>query len=199
MPTRSPRPPGRLTRRGRVVTLRPPERSDEKAFLMAVAASRRLHASWANPPATASAFATYLQRYAREPLRDPTATRNAGFVVSERATGALVGVFNYSEIIHGALQSAFLGYYAFAGMAGRGLMREGLALALDAAFGQLGLHRVEANVQPTNTRSIALIESVAFAREGFSRRYVKIAGRWRDHVRYAMLADDWRALRRRRG
>jgi ribosomal-protein-alanine N-acetyltransferase len=83
-------------------------------------------------------------------------------------------------------------------MQGRGYMREGLALVLDEAFGPLALHRLEVNVQPANARSIALVEALGFTREGFSRRYVKIAGRWRDHARYAMLAEDWRGLRRDR-
>jgi [ribosomal protein S5]-alanine N-acetyltransferase len=74
-------------------------------------------------------------------------------------------------------------------------MTEGFALALDFAFRRLKLHRVEANVQPANRRSLALVERVGFEREGYSRRYVKIAGRWRDHVRLAMLAEDWTARR----
>jgi ribosomal-protein-alanine N-acetyltransferase len=70
-------------------------------------------------------------------------------------------------------------------------MAEGFALALEYAFRQLKLHRVEANVQPANRRSLALVERLGFEREGYSRRYVKIGGRWRDHVRYAVLAEDW--------
>jgi ribosomal-protein-alanine N-acetyltransferase len=78
-------------------------------------------------------------------------------------------------------------------------MREGLALALEYAFGTLKLHRVEVNIQPSNARSLALVERVGFVREGYSRRYVKIRGRWRDHVRYALLVEDWRAAKRRAG
>jgi len=75
-------------------------------------------------------------------------------------------------------------------------MTEGLAAALDIAFRKFKLHRVEVNVQPNNARSLALAERLGFTREGYSRRYVKIGGRWRDHVRLAMLAEDWRTLRR---
>jgi ribosomal-protein-alanine N-acetyltransferase len=69
-------------------------------------------------------------------------------------------------------------------------MSEGLRLALRRAFGQLGLHRVEANIQPGNTALRALVRRLGFRREGFSRRYLKIAGRWRDHERWALLRED---------
>jgi ribosomal-protein-alanine N-acetyltransferase len=108
----------------------------------------------------------------------------------------LVGVYNFSEIVRGAFQSAYLGYFGFVPLAGKGLMGEGLAAALDIAFSKLKLHRVEVNIQPNNTRSLALAARLGFTREGYSPRYVKISGRWRDHVRFAMLAEDWRKLRR---
>jgi len=71
-------------------------------------------------------------------------------------------------------------------------MRAGIELVVQVAFGNLGLHRIEANIQPGNKASIALAQSAGFRREGFSPRYLKISGRWRDHERWALLADDWR-------
>jgi ribosomal-protein-alanine N-acetyltransferase len=71
-------------------------------------------------------------------------------------------------------------------------MREGIQLVLRNAFLTLRLHRVEANIQPGNRASIALARGAGFRREGFSPRYLKIGGRWRDHERWALLADEWR-------
>lgn len=188
MPTRLPEP----TIAGAMVYLRPPHLRDAPAFIAASRASRPLHGQWTHAPDTAVRFAVFAKRYA--PRVQPAT--HAGFLVFRRDGDALAGVFSFSEIVRGAFQSAYLGYYAFLSQAGHGYMTEGMALALDIAFKRLQLHRVEVNVQPTNERSLALVKRVGFTREGYSRRYVKIAGRWRDHVRFAMLAEDWRALRR---
>ncbi len=173
------------------VYLRPPRRSDERAFLAAVRASRALHGQWVAPPCTSATYAAFVRRFASR-ARDRD---HAGYLALCHGDGALAGAFNFSQIVRGALGSAFLGYYAFAPLAGRGLMTEGFVQALDLAFGALGLHRVEVNVRPENVRSIALVQRIGFEREGYSRRYLKLAGRWRDHVRFAMLAEDWPARR----
>jgi ribosomal-protein-alanine N-acetyltransferase len=123
-------------------------------------------------------------------------TRRENYVslfVCRRDDDAIVGVFNFSEIVRGALHSAYLGYYALAPFEGKGYMQEGLALTLKVAFRSIKLHRVESNIQPANKPSLALVRRAGFSREGFSRRYLKIAGRWRDHERWALLAEDWRA------
>lgn len=185
--------PRAATIAGNRVYLRPPHASDAATFIAAAKASRALHRQWTHAPATRERFAALVKQYAAR-TEPPT---HAGFLVLRRDDDALVGVLNFSEIVRGAFQSAYLGYYAFLPHAGRGLMTEGMALALDVAFRRLKLHRVEVNVQPTNVRSVALAERVGFTQEGYSRRYVKIAGRWRDHVRYAMLSEDWPALRRK--
>ena len=119
------------------------------------------------------------------------------FFVRERDTGRLTGVFELSEITRGILQSAYLGFYAMVTHEGQGYMQEGLQLVLRHAFRGLRLHRVEANIQPANKRSITLVKRGGFRKEGLSRRYLKIGGRWRDHERWALLYEDWRALRSR--
>jgi [ribosomal protein S5]-alanine N-acetyltransferase len=175
------------------VYLRPPRLADTAAFADAVRASTALHRPWTHAPATPARFASFVLRYAARG-RTPS---HAGFLVFRRDDDAMVGVYNFSEIVRGAFQSAYLGYFAFAPLAGTGLMSEGLAAALDIAFGKFKLHRVEVNIQPDNKRSLALATRIGFTREGYSQRYVKIGGRWRDHVRLAMLAEDWQVLRRK--
>ncbi|MGH8850218.1 MAG: GNAT family N-acetyltransferase [Casimicrobiaceae bacterium] len=178
------------------VYLRRPVPGDATAFVAGVRSSERLHRGWVQAPTTAAGFAAYLRRFAGPASRGARGATHVGVVVCKLADHSLLGVFNFSEIVRGAFNSCYLGYYAFAAHAGQGYMSEGLTLTLGIAFGKLRLHRAEANVQPTNRRSVALVRRAGFTREGFSRRYVKIAGRWRDHERWAMLAEDWRRLRR---
>jgi len=188
MPTR-PRP---ATVTGQRVYLRPPRVDDAGAFLAAVRASRSLHGPWTKPPSTKARYEAWVARFsARGDLPS-----HAGYLLLRKEDHVLLGVFNFSEIVRGAFQSTYLGYMGFLPHAGKGYMTEGMALALDLAFRKLRLHRVEVNIQPTNARSLALAGRIGFTREGFSRRYVKIAGRWRDHERYAMLAEDWAKLRK---
>jgi ribosomal-protein-alanine N-acetyltransferase len=189
MPTRSNAP----TLIGARVYLRPPRTADAAAFLAATRASRRLHGAWTQPPHTRARYAAYLRRF----TAGGSAATHAGFLVFRREDDALVGVFNFSEIVRGAFRSTYLGYFGFAPHDGQGYMTEGMALALDIAFRRLRLHRVEVNIQPVNEPSLALAERIGLTREGYSRRYVKIGGRWRDHVRFAMLAEDWQKLRGR--
>lgn len=156
-------------------------------FLAGVRRSRRLHGAWVTPPATAAAYREYLRR-----LRTST---QAGYLIGRVDSGELVGVVNVSEIVRGNFQSAYLGYYAFSPHARQGLMAEGLGLVVSDAFERLGLHRLEANVQPGNEKSRRLVRRLGFRREGLSPGYLMIAGRWRDHERWAILADEWRERR----
>lgn len=166
------------------VFIRLPQPDDCEAFLAAVHRSRALHGRWITPKAkTKEEFAGYLKRFA-------TGQHHGHFII-HRASGGLVGVININDVIRGAFQSASLGYYALVPYAGQGLMREGLLLVLKRAFGELKLHRLEANIQPENRASIALVQKCGFIREGLSRRMLKVRGRWRDHERWALLAEDF--------
>jgi len=182
-----------MRRRGFSVYLRAPRKADAPAFLAAVRASRKLHGAWVHPPTTAARFAEFVRRFGSFATRDPMTADHVGLLVCRCDDDAIVGVFNLSEIVRGGFQSAYIGYYAFSPHAGAGYMAEGLELTLVVAFRALKLHRVEANIQPSNLRSLALARDAGFVREGFSRRYIRIARRWRDHVRMALLAEDWRA------
>lgn len=169
------------------VLLRPPTPADEAPFLAVNRASRTLHHPWVAPPLTPEEYTAYLERCARP--------ENVGMLVCRAADGAVMGAITLSQIFYGALQSAYMGYYIGAPFARQGYMGEAVGLALDHAFGRLRLHRVEANIQPANRASLDLVRRLGFSREGFSRRYLFIDGDWRDHERFAMLAEDWAALR----
>ena len=159
------------------VHLESPSMRRASDFIDAVTRSRRLHSPWTHAPSTR-------EQYRALVARSRKSTQESHFVCT--CEGELAGVINISEIVRGAFCSGYLGYYAFVPHHGRGYMRAGLAAVLQRAFQRYGLHRLEANIQPENVRSIALVRSLGFAREGFSPRYLKIGGRWRDHERWAI-------------
>jgi ribosomal-protein-alanine N-acetyltransferase len=167
------------------VALRPPEPEDREAFIAAMVDSAELHRPWVTPPVTTPEFDAWLTRAGRTDFDANLAVRPED--------GEIVGYFNLSQIIRGPLQSAFLGYGGVARWSGVGYMAAALRLVQERSFTDLGLHRIEANVQPGNAPSIALVERCGFVREGFSERYLKIGGRWRDHVRFAIRADQWQS------
>jgi len=176
------KPRALATRAGSRVELRDLALSDREAFLELVRESRDLHRPWTYPPERADQFDDLVSRSVRDDFACLVTTLVDG--------GDLVGIFTISQIVRGYFQSAYLGYYASARHAGKGLMGESMALVLDHSFGPLALHRLEANIQPGNAPSVALARSAGFRLEGFSPRYLLIGGRWRDHERYAITADE---------
>ena len=167
------------------VALRLLERGDREEFLRLAAESRRLHRPWTYPPERPEQFD---ELYARSRREDTVC-----LLACRRDTGEIAGVLIISQIVRGAFQSAYLGYYAHERHSGQGLMREAMAQTVAHAFGPLALHRLEANIQPGNARSIALAKRCGFELEGFSPRYLKIGGRWRDHERWAIRSETWRS------
>lgn len=168
------------------VSLETPGAAHESAFLEAVGRSRRLHHPWVVAPGDAEAFRRFIDK--------PDGGREVSFLVMT-PDGEMAGVVNLNEIVRGVFKNAYLGYYAFSPFAGKGVMTAGLRAAIRRAFGPLGLHRLEANIQPGNLTSIALVRRLGFRLEGFSPRYLKIGGRWRDHERWAITREDFRKVR----
>ncbi|HEY9374232.1 GNAT family protein [Streptomyces sp.] len=175
------------------VALRTYSADDAEEFTAAARASRALHRPWLFPPQTAEEYARYRRTLDEDPAR-------LGFLVCERAAaGRIAGFVNINNIVLGGLLSGALGYGAFVHAAGRGLLGEGLGLVLRHAFdppptpggvgGPPALHRLEADIQPGNAASRALVVRAGFRLEGFSPALLFIDGAWRDHERWAITAD----------
>jgi ribosomal-protein-alanine N-acetyltransferase len=169
------------------VELSTPGPRDEADFVAAMVASAGVHRPWLFPPTTPAAYREYLARLGE---------RKHGFLARRVDDGALVGWLNLSDIVRGALQGANLSYGGVAAFRGQGYMSEALDLVLHEAFVTLGLHRLEANIQPGNAGSLALVRRAGFKLEGFSPGYLKIDGDWRDHERWALRSEAWVARRR---
>lgn len=177
--------------RGPRVLLRHPT-PDDRAEYQALRRESREHLAPWDPlpppgvdPDSDEAFARYVAAADTE--------RSQKLLVCRAADAAILGGINANEIVRGAFLSAYLGYWIGAPHARQGYMSEALQLALAHAFDGLGLHRVEANLLPANEASRALVRRAGFRQEGLSLRYLRIAGRWEDHERWALLAEEWRA------
>lgn len=170
---------------GKNVFLRFPTARDCSEITALNRASVRLHRNLVSPPTQRREFETFLHR-----CKQPD---SVCFVVCQIEDSTIIGSAVLSKIVRGPLQSAYLGYYIGAPYAHRGYMTESIQLILRYAFRDLRLHRVEANIQPENVASLALVRRAGFTREGYSRRYLKVSGRWRDHERWAILVEDWKS------
>lgn len=168
---------------GTTVYLRRPLKSDMDEFTRLVITSRRFLRPWVAPASTPEAYARYLQYGRRESV--------CACLVCRSEDLRIIGVCNLSQIFLRNLKNAFLGYWVGAAFAGQGYMTEALELLLTYAFEKLRLHRIEANIQPENMDSKALAARIGFRMEGFSPRYLKIAGRWKDHERWVVCREDW--------
>ncbi|HTD38734.1 MAG TPA: GNAT family N-acetyltransferase [Candidatus Limnocylindrales bacterium] len=156
-------------------------RADAGEIIAANRENVAYHAPWVSAATDRAAFDVWFAR---------TVTgANVSLLARERTTNELVGIVSFSEIVMGVFRSAYTGYWGYARTGGRGLMTEALREAVRFAFGELGLHRVEANIQPENVRSITLARRAGFVKEGFSPKYLFIGGAWRDHERWAIVDD----------
>jgi [ribosomal protein S5]-alanine N-acetyltransferase len=132
-------------------------------------------------PATYRAMRRAVARRARLGTSVPLAVR---------VEGRLAGQVTLDNIVRGAMRGGHLGYWIDRRVAGQGMASLAVALVCDHAFGAVGLHRVEADIRPENLPSRRLVERLGFRQEGLLRRFLDIDGDWRDHLAYALLAED---------
>jgi ribosomal-protein-alanine N-acetyltransferase len=169
--------------RGQNVHLFAPAKDSAEEFVAMTSASANFHHPWVYPATDLRRFRHYLERL--------ESGGSIGYFIGRNDDDTLVGVININDIVRGGFKSGSLGYYVGAAYSGRGYMTEGLSLVLDQAFTVLELHRIECNIQPANEASIALIKRLGFRKEGFSPAFLQINGVWRDHERWAILAEEW--------
>ena len=163
------------------VYLRKVASQDQTEFLQLMRTSMDAHKPWITPPTTPQMFRNYMQRIRR--------SDHEGYAICRAEDDCIVGVININHVVRGTFQNASLGYYVGTPFQGLGYMQQGLEQVLRLAFTTLGLHRLEANIQPENLRSKALVARCGFEFEGLSKKFLYIDGEWRDHERWSAFAD----------
>ncbi|HAS73206.1 MAG TPA: 30S ribosomal protein S5 alanine N-acetyltransferase [Clostridiales bacterium UBA8960] len=110
--------------------------------------------------------------------------------IFEKASNELIGSVALTNIIRGIFKSCYLGYKLSEKHIGRGYMVEACRAVIDLAFGEMKLHRIEANIMPNNIPSIKVVTKLGFESEGFSPKYLKINGVWEGHKRFALINNQ---------
>ncbi|MCC0006333.1 MAG: GNAT family N-acetyltransferase [Methylobacteriaceae bacterium] len=141
---------------------------------------------WPSDDLTRAAFRRRIRRHAEEMARDEALP----LLIFRARDKALVGGLTIGQIRRGVAQAGTIGYWVGVDYAGQGYMSRALRAAVAHSFASLRLHRVEAACLPTNVASIRVLESAGFKREGLARSYLRINGRWQDHLLFAVLEND---------
>lgn len=176
---------------GSLIVLRPLGRRDVDAMFDLRVRNRAFFAPY-EPAATDNDFTRDAVRGQIERGNDEDRSgASYSFGIFDRSDGALAGRVRLSNVFRGVWQNANLGYYVDQARNGRGLATEAVRLACGFAFTRAELHRVQAGVMTDNLRSIRVLEKAGLRREGLALRYLLINGAWRDHVLYAMTAEEW--------
>lgn len=175
---------------GRGLSLRPPAPGDFDAWAVLRSNSRQhlqpWEPRWADDELTRTAYRRRLRIYARDSAADSA----YAYFIFRSSDDALVGGLTFSNVRRGVSQAASLGYWVGAGFGGRGIMTEAVRAAIPFAFEHLRLHRIEAACLPHNAASLRVLEKAGFVREGFAHKYLKIDGRWQDHVLLGIVESE---------
>jgi [ribosomal protein S5]-alanine N-acetyltransferase len=187
-------PPVRPLIRTRNLILRAPLASDYSAWASLRMESRDFltpwEPVWTEDDLTRASFRLRVKRAAREIATDEAYSL---FILDARSE-TLLGGLTLGLVRRGVAQACTLGYWMGQRHAGKGHMTEAVRGALEFAFSELALHRVEAACLPNNEPSRRLLERVGFTREGEARGYLRINGVWADHLLYGILASEHRLV-----
>ncbi len=172
------------------VELRVPEMADYETWAALRLESRAFlvpwEPAWPQDDLTRTAFRSRVKRY----IRDIESDSAYPFFVFRADDDRLMGAITLSNVRRGVAQAGSVGYWIGSSFVRQGYMTSALTALMPFAFGHLHLHRIEAACLPVNQASIRLLTKCEFRQEGLARRYLKINGRWEDHLLFARLADD---------
>ncbi|WP_422365079.1 GNAT family N-acetyltransferase [Pelagibius sp.] len=172
------------------VYLFPPRMADWKAWAELREESRSFlvpwEPTWPHDALARGAFRRRLKAYSQEWRRGT----GFSFLVFRLEDSALMGGVTLSNVRRGVAQAASMGYWIGERFAKQGYMTEAVAAVVEFAFEELGLHRIEAACLPHNDASQALLGKAGFRQEGYARQYLRINGKWQDHLLFEMLRDD---------
>lgn len=175
------------------LVLRPPKTGDVAEIRRLLRKNHEHLKPWnpAPPPGEDPSSITEVSKSVLRQRRDWKHGAGFVFMLTQRSEPSrFVGKIALNGILRGAMLGAYLGYWMDEGVQGKGLVGEGIAAVLDFAFGAAGLHRIQAAIMPHNARSLRVIEKLGFRKEGFAERYLQIAGKWEDHVIFAMTREE---------
>lgn len=179
---------GGCTPTGTELTLRPLTPADGPAFQ----AVRRVNAAWLEPWDATAPEPSSQPRTFGELLRqyDDDAAAGRALPLAIEVDGRIVGQVNVGTVVFGSLRSCLVGYWVSESFAGRMIVPAAVAVVGDHLFGRVRLHRMEINIRPENTASLAVVRKLGFRSEGRRAHYLHIDGGWREHDSFALTTED---------
>lgn len=155
-------------------------------------AVRRANAEWLEPwdatapepEAPSRTFEELVTQY------DVEGAAGRALPLAVEAAGRIVGQVNVGTVVFGSFRSCYVGYWVSRALAGQLVVPTGVALVADHLFTRVGLHRVEINIRPQNTASLAVVRKLGFRFEGKRPHYLHIDGAWREHLSFALTSED---------
>ena len=176
---------------GRRVFLRPPKRRDAKKWQSIRRKSSDFLIPWEPSWDKSACSRRTFMRQLRNSANQANLDKAYSFYIFNSQNNAMLGGINVGNVRRGASQSAALGYWIGQPFSNQGYMHEALVVLIPSLFIDLRLNRLEAATLPENIPSRKLLEKIGFKEEGLMRNYLKINGKWRDHIIYGLLSSDF--------